>query len=203
MSKSSKVTSRKRARGARGKRSLFQNLSERFWIGAIILGMLAIAAIALASMRPRAIADIPDVESFGNLPRGHSPLAQTYPQTPPAGGVHDPAWQNCGIYDQPIRNENAVHSMEHGAVWIAYQPDLSVEVVDQLRGLARGQGYALLSPYAGLPTPVVATAWGVQLRVENAADPRLSQFIVQYMRGPQTPEPGAVCVNGIGAPTRG
>jgi hypothetical protein len=43
---------------------------------------------------------------------------------PPAGGPHNPSWQNCGFYDELVRDENAVHSLEHGAVWITYQPDL-------------------------------------------------------------------------------
>ncbi|MCQ3978835.1 MAG: DUF3105 domain-containing protein, partial [Anaerolineae bacterium] len=36
-----------------------------------------------------------------NVPQGHQDGSLTYPQTPPAGGIHNPSWQNCGIYDQP------------------------------------------------------------------------------------------------------
>ncbi len=48
----------------------------------------------------------------------------TYTENPPVGGVHNPVWQNCGYYAAPIPNETAVHSLEHGAIWITYQPDL-------------------------------------------------------------------------------
>lgn len=92
-----------------------------------------------------------------------------------------------------MRNENAMHSLEHGAVWIAYRPDLTAADVEQLRALVSGRRYTLLSPYPDLPAPVVASAWGVQLRVDGAADQQLPQFIRTYMQEPQTPEPGAAC----------
>ena len=44
---------------------------------------------------------------------------------PPAFGAHLGAWQNCGIYDQPVEVGHALHSLEHGAVWLTYSPDLS------------------------------------------------------------------------------
>ncbi len=118
----------------------------------------------------------------------------------PVGGTHSSVWQNCGIYDQPVRNENAVHSLEHGAVWLAYRPDLPAAAVDTLRNLARGHDHVLLAPYPNLPQAVVATAWGLQLPVEDASDPRLPLFVTRYENGPQTPEPGAVCSGGTGSP---
>ena len=119
---------------------------------------------------------------------------------PPVGGVHSPRWQTCGIYDQPVEAKNAVHSMEHGAVWIAYHPDLPAEDVESLREQARDQSYLLLSPYPDLASDVVLSAWGVQLEVDSASDERIAQFISQYRLGPQTPEFGAACDGGVGRP---
>jgi hypothetical protein len=142
------------------------------------------------------------VQTFPNLPRNHVPGHVNYPQNPPVGGEHSTQWLTCGIYPTPVPNENAVHSMEHGAVWITYRPDLPTPDLTTLRTATHGQPYTLLSPYPGLPTPVVATAWGVQLRLPTASDPRLAQFLGFYQRGPQTPEPGAPCAGGIGQPER-
>ncbi len=123
-----------------------------------------------------------------------------YPQVPPVGGDHYPIWLNCGIYTAPVTNENAVHSMEHGAVWITYQPSLSSSAVQTLQNLLHGHTYVILSPYPGLPDPVVISAWGVQLKVNSANDPRLAQFIAKYEQGPQTPELGSPCSGGTGTP---
>lgn len=127
--------------------------------------------------------------------RGHVTTAVTYPQTPPAGGQHAPVWLNCGTYPQPVTNENAVHSMEHGAVWVTYQPTLPADQVQALQA-ALPSTYTLLSPYPGLPSPVVASAWGKQLTLQSATDPRLAEFIRTYRQSPQAPEPGAACTGG-------
>ncbi|WP_372594593.1 DUF3105 domain-containing protein [Actinotalea sp.] len=120
---------------------------------------------------------------------------------PPVGGDHDPVPQNCGVYAEPVATANAVHSLEHGAVWITYRPDLAQAQVDVLTELARGEGYVLLSPFPDLAAPVVLTAWGVQLQVDDAADPRVEPFLVKYVQGEQTPEPGAPCSGGVGEPS--
>ena len=118
-----------------------------------------------------------------------------YPQTPPVGGPHSPTWATCmgNVYTKPLHNENAVHSMEHGAVWVTYRPSLPAADVNVLASDIQGKPYTLLSPYPGLPHPVVATAWGLQLPLDSANDPRLVQFIDTYAHGPQTPEQGAPC----------
>ncbi len=83
---------------------------------------------------------------------------------------------------------------------MTYQPNVGEREIGQLQSLIRGHDHALLSPYPGLPSPVVATAWGIQLQVKSASDTRLGQFLAKYENGPQTPEPGASCSGGIGTP---
>ena len=175
--------------------------SNLWWF--VILGggaVVTVVILLLLLAPPPPVGMLDGMVSYNNLPRDHSELAQQYAQTPPVGGVHSSIWQNCGVYDQPVRNENAVHSLEHGAVWLAYRPDLPAAAVDTLRGLARGHDHVLVTPYPNLPHAVVATAWGLQLPVEDASDPRLPLFVARYEKGPQTPEPGAACDGGIGTP---
>ncbi len=132
--------------------------------------------------------------------RGHTTDPITYKEVPPMGGPHWNDWINCGIYDKPLQNEQAVHSLEHGAVWITYRPDLPTAQVETLRNLVRQSGYRLLSPYTNLPHPVVATAWGYQLALESVDDPRLAQFVLLHQQDPNGPEPGASCSGSVGSP---
>ncbi len=139
--------------------------------------------------------------------RDHLEGEIVYALDAPPGGPHNATWLNCGIYDQPVRTENAVHSLEHGAVWLAYQPDLPAGQVDSLRQLVRdeqrrlGERLIILSPKPDLADPIVATAWRAQLRLDDPADGRLVQFVRRYQKGPYTPEPGADCTfGGIGEP---
>jgi hypothetical protein len=140
------------------------------------------------------------VQTFTGLPRDHVQGHVDYAQNPPVGGAHSPVVLNCGIYPNPVPNENAVHAMEHGAVWVTYRPDLPADQVATLRQLVGKKPYVVLSPYPGLPAPVVASAWGAQLALPSASDPRLPQFLAYYRQGPQTPEPGAPCTGGTGNP---
>ncbi len=167
---------------------------------ALALAALGIGAtVAVRSASDKVVTGLAGVQSFTEE-RGHIEGPVAYPQSPPAGGRHDPVWLNCGIYPAPVRNENAVHDLEHGAVWITYRPDLSKSEVGDLTKFATGQTYLVLSPYPGLPVPVVVSAWGKQLRLTGVRDPRLREFVKAYKQGPQTPEPGASCSGGVGAP---
>ncbi len=87
---------------------------------------------------------------------------------PPAGGSHNPAWLNCGVYTEPQQNENAVHALEHGALWFTYNPD---ELTDEdVAASSRSQlpdTYIIVSPYPGLDAPVVVSGWGVQLKLDR------------------------------------
>jgi hypothetical protein len=124
----------------------------------------------------------------------------SYSRVPPPGGNHAPVWQNCGYYDSPIPTEQAVHSMEHGAVWIAYHPNLPKDQVTALAQLARSQTFVLVSPFPNLEAPVIATAWGRQQKIASGKDAAVADFVRQFRAGPQTPEPGAPCTGGTGSP---
>jgi len=123
----------------------------------------------------------------------------SYDQDPPTNGDHAPYWQNCGFYSSPVENEAAVHSLDHGAVWITYQPDLPSDQIDTLRDLAQEE-YVLVSPHPGLSSPVVATAWRNQLILEDAEDPRLRQFVDQFRVSETAPRSGNGCTGGRGEP---
>lgn len=149
---------------------------------------------------PSPAAEVEGVETFGELSRDHVEGPVDYDQDPPVGGAHAAVWQNCGAYDQPIADENGVHSMEHGAVWITYDPGLPAEEVNELTGRAAVSTHVLVSPRDGLPSPVVATAWSTQLQLDSATDERLDEFLTTYVQGSQTPEPGVTCAQGTGEP---
>src|SRR3954451_19608311 len=157
----------------------------------VLVAILAGCGVATADQAadvPTAIPDIfdpgvpsatpiPGVQTFTVTSSSHTTEPVDYPQDPPVGGPHDPSWQRCGVYVAPIKPEHAVHSMEHGAVWITYRPDLPAADVEYLTGVVSGKRYILLSPYPGLTDPVVASAWGAQLRLSDPKDPRLAEFI--------------------------
>jgi len=146
---------------------------------------------------------IEGVQTFPDKSEYHNHVSSLPTPTgdvPPPFGAHYSAWQNCGIYNRPVDLGNALHSLEHGAVWLTYAPDLTAKQIADLQSLARGHGYVLMSPYLQQTKPVVMTAWGVQLVIDSLPDDRIAKFIAYYEEGPQNPEPGAPCSGAIGEP---
>ena len=176
------------------------NLASKPWqlrpLGLMVAAGLVLAAGACSGDDDAPPSTVEGVETFEVGSRDHVTRPVDYEQTPPVGGPHHPVWMNCGFYEKKVTAEKAVHSMEHGAVWVTFDPGLAEAQQSVLRSLADDEPYLLVSPLPGLPSPVVASAWGVQLQLQNADDPRLRSFLDEYLEGPQTPEPGAPCTGG-------
>ena len=182
--------------------------NQRIGIGAAITGGVLVLALVIGFVivgsTPKA--DPSDIKilglkTFGTFTAVHVEgtvdYKADYDMDPPAGGNHNAVWLNCGVYDQPQENEHAVHALEHGAVWITYDPDaLSEADVATLRSETPST-YSIVSPYPGLPAPVVISAWSAQVQLDGVDDPRLETFIQKYWKAATVPEPGAACTGAL------
>jgi len=167
------------------------------------VAITVVTSVAVLLSQPGVpVAELTSAVTFPDQARGHAAGTVSYSVTPPVGGDHAEVGQNCGIYLDPVANENAVHSLEHGAIWVTYRPDLPVGQVKVLQDAVRKLPYGLLSPYPDLPAPVVASVWGVQLKVESATDQQLATFLAKYADGTKAPEPKGGCSGGVGTPQR-
>ncbi|GGW31377.1 DUF3105 domain-containing protein [Streptomyces caelestis] len=135
----------------------------------------------------------------GKLSRNHVTKAVKYASVPPVGGDHNPVWMNCNgdVYTKEINNTNAVHSLEHGAVWVTYNADAKKADIDALAAKVKKTPYTLMSPLDGQKDPITLSAWGHQRTVTGASDPDVDAFFEKFVQGKQTPEPGAACTNGL------
>ena len=117
----------------------------------------------------------------------------TYKETPAVGGPHNLAWQNCSAYMAPLYSSYVVHSLEHSAISITYRPGIPAAQLTALGNLTCARSYTLLSPPAQQPSPIVLSAWGAQLGVDDASDARLKAFLNRYEQSKSAPDPGAPC----------
>lgn len=196
MERSARVAAMRREQQRKDRRS-----KTAIWGGVALAVVLIAGGVGWSLARGADSQNIDGLQTFEGLTNTHVQGTVNYLQTPPAGGNHASVPLNCGIYDSPVPNENAVHDLEHGAVWITYRPDLAKADIGKLVAFAKGQTYLDLSPYPGLPAPVVASAWGRQVRLSGVDDPRLQSFVDEFRLGKQSPEPGASCTGGVGTPT--
>jgi hypothetical protein len=141
--------------------------------------------------------DISGVKAYTGLSHQHltkGQYPQSYDQSPPVGGRHSPAWLKCQAYDTELPKENAVHSLEHGGVWITYRPGLPAAQVATLTGKTiLNKEFVMVSPYTGQSSPVVVSTWGLQLAVDSVDDPRIDAFVRAYAGGEQGGEKGVGC----------
>ena len=179
-------------------------------LGLVLAVVLAAAAVVAALVVPGLLDDestggrAGDVASGNtsldevvtkNLVGSHAPGDHEYDESPPMGGVHNDPWLDCGTYQEPVREENMVHSLEHGTVWITYDPDLSDEDVELLEQKLPEKG--VLSPYDDQSAPVVVTVWNNQLALTGADDSGLDAFLDEYGDGGTSPEAFASCAGGV------
>jgi hypothetical protein len=122
-----------------------------------------------------------------------------YAMNPPVGGDHNQVWMNCDgdVYTKELNKTNAVHSLEHGAVWVTYNSKASDADVKALADKVEKTPYSLMSPVEDQKDPIMLSAWGAQRTVTSAKDPNVNKFFEKYVQGEQTPEKGAACTGGL------
>ena len=115
----------------------------------------------------------------------------TYQSNPPTSGSHwsDPLLD--GMYDTEKPDEAIVHSLEHGRIWISYQPSLPQPAIDQLKSVASKEKRVILTPRALNEAPIALAAWQ---RLDtfnldddgNVDEQRILDFIQRYRdKGPE------------------
>ena len=177
--------------------------------GVAVLALIVTVVVVNAQPKPDpATITVEGVQTFPDLVGGTHvdgtsvDYSAQYGMNPPAGGDHWSNWLNCGVYTEVQQSERAVHALEHGAVWVTY--DASALSADEISTLQNSlpDTYIVMSPYEGLDSPVVASAWGAQVKLDGVDDPRLDQFITKYWKSPTAPEPGASCSGQADGPGR-
>jgi hypothetical protein len=174
-----------------------------------------------AAQRTADTSGIPGVLAWEGLQGTEAAGPVTYSVTPPVGGPHAAVGMNSGVYTDPVPAERAVLDLEHGAVWITYRPglpagDLAVlralvgrqSLIDEaaVTGIGGQQGrYVVLSPWADdtLPSRVVISSWGHQLRVDSVTDPRLQRFLDTFRDSRQYSPGYGGAVDGVPVRTGG
>lgn len=173
-------------------------LALALFLGSIITYAVLNTGLGDKSSKRYAESKIGGLRSVSNLNRNHRDNPMSYPdakQAPPVGGDHNSVPQSCQVYTAAIASEHAVHSLEHGAVWVTYNPDkASPGDIKTLKALVEGNPDRLLSPYPGLKKAVSLQAWGEQVFVDKVSDKRVKEFLDLFTKGPQTLERSATCV---------
>jgi len=168
--------------------------------GGLLLALVLVVVVAFQQPPPRGVPEGTETLAVGD-PRHVDGDLYDDTALAPAGGPHAPVWLNCGVYEDVVPAENALHSLEHCAVWITYRPDIGTDGARALRRLAPPRSRVIVSPVPNQEAPVVATAWARRLQVDSPGDSRLDQFVREFTTNGVAPEPTGRCDGGVGRPT--
>ncbi len=129
------------------------------------------------------------------------PSLSSYPSTPPASGPHDGSPQGAGVYSSPPPVYSTIHSLEHGAAIVWYDPSASNQELDRIKSFFNDSvhsDHVIVAPYsypdqgaAGkLPAgkQMVLVAWH---HVESCDRPSLAaafDFVAHYRFPPPAGE---------------
>ena len=127
----------------------------------------------------------------------HTSGTISYEDSPPVSGQHAATAAPCGVYPQPVPNENMVHMLEHGSVGLLYAADLDIEQIKELEAIAGDfDDHTFSMPFQGpMDTPIVAAAWGYTMELEELEEDSIRQFIEEFRNGGDAPEKGSPCDN--------
>jgi hypothetical protein len=165
-----------------------------------VVSLVGIAGIVTKGPGASSVTAIRGVQVFKGLTANHVTSTVAYKPITPVGGNHSATVLNCGVYTDPVPNEPAVHSLEHSAVWITYDPKIITGAQLKTLQSEMPKTYVILSPFTELPSPIIASAWGAQLKVDQVGDPRIAEFLAKYRESKSAPEPSAPCTGGIDGP---
>ena len=116
-----------------------------------------------------------------------------YKNYPPTSGSHYPSTANPGFYEQSVPEGYFVHSMEHGAAVLYYNPDLPDATKQKLKELMTqlpldqyGKVRIIIVPYTNMPTPLAIAAWRRLLLLNDYNFDEIKTFYQQWVdKGPE------------------
>jgi hypothetical protein len=167
----------------------------KYVLGLAITAILVVIVVYISadvSGNPQGVAEPPPgTQVYEITDFSHTLEPVSYAQNPPVGGPHHPEWLSCRVYSTPVRNENAVHALEHGAIWIAYDPTLDESDIEALERFGRRRE-VIVSPYPGMDATVAVSAWGRQLKMDSVDSDLIDQFYRAF-QDRTAPESAASC----------
>lgn len=110
-----------------------------------------------------------------------------YKTNPPTSGNHYPEPANWGVYQQTLQDEQVVHNLEHGGIWISYK-DIDDDTKAKLEDIARkNSGSVLLEPRPANDAKIAIASWTRSITMDTFDRAKIEEFITHNKN--KSPEP--------------
>jgi len=171
---------------------------KRFGIYAVVLAVVAAAGFGLFVLIQTADPEGEDLsQRFPIQGRDHigvGSIHSPYNSNPPSSGPHYAQTASTRFYEEQelVADENLIHNLEHGDIWISYHPTVAQEIKDELKGFEASR--VIITSREANITDIALAAWGRVdvLQIENGVldKQRIEDFIKRYInQGPEKVSP--------------
>lgn len=154
-----------------------------------ILGLIGGGTYGLINYFQKAKARQPGV-AIPIVGEDHIPLGQAghgYNSNPPTSGSHYPDPAKWGIYEQALSDEQLIHNLEHGGIWISYRDPGDQGLISKLKDIVDDYPLkVILTPRPANDSKIAVAAWGHLLKLENFDRKAIQDFIKAFInKGPE------------------
>lgn len=159
-------------------------------------GVLVVILIGIAGMyavkEAKNNKPIPVGEDVAILSSQHIQVGQehgAYNSNPPTSGDHYEESIPDGFYDKEMPDEALIHNLEHGYIWISYQPDkISPQDLSSLKEITKPYSKIVITPRSKNDTVLAVAGWGKLEKLEGVDKKKIISFIKLNKPG-KAPEP--------------
>lgn len=160
---------------------------------ALIIGGIAAAVIGLGillfvqdaknrkfTVEERNSEIAPVGEEFSNLGQTHINSGEehgSYNSNPPTSGGHLAQPAKWGVYQNELPDEQLIHNLEHGGIWISYK-DIDQETKAKLETIGKANpGSVIVTPRAANDAPIALAAWTRLEKLQTYDETKILEFI--------------------------
>jgi hypothetical protein len=164
--------------------------NQRFiMIGGIAVAVIIFVAIVFYRYNNTPLSDI-DVNSipdqsvaYESQGRDHievTDLHDPYNSNPPTSGPHAAALRTA-VYDRTLPDENLIHNLEHGHIWLSYRDREDTEAIELFERLQSQFPSSVIVTYRPAnDSRLAVAAWTRLLKLEEADEEQILAFIARY-----------------------
>ena len=160
----------------------------RNWtIGIVLVGGMTYGLFLASNKKPTPLLG----ESFPIQGQEHIVVGAshlTYNSNPPTSGPHYAEPAKWGVYQTELPDEQLVHNLEHGGIWISYK-GVDETSKTALEKLAQTHAKIIVEPREKDDAPIILASWGQIVRLQKYDEQEISNFIKTNSN--RSPEPFA------------
>lgn len=133
-------------------------------------------------------------EYYENQGQKHIDEGETHPpynSNPPTSGWHYRQPADWGIYTAELPDEQVIHNLEHGGIWISYRHDITEDQRKVLTEIAsKYTSKVILTPRANNDEPIAVAAWQRLMKFKTPLSKDQQELIISFIeqyknRGPE------------------